>query len=263
VSPAAGPVLELYHAPASMSSQKVCLALAEKELPWIDCFVDLARGEHLDDWYLKLNPNGLVPTLVHDGRAILDSAVINEYLDEVFPDMPLRPADPIERARMRAWRQFAAEVTMPAIRYPSFNAFVIQSFAHQSDLEFAAQVERRPLRRRFYARIRDRKGFDAETIEGALDDLRLTIVRMEEALAAGPWLAGAAYTLADIALAPVLVRMEDIGLAPLWAEHPRVADWYARVEARPAFAETYLPPARDLQPVPQVGQSGSRGTLMR
>jgi glutathione S-transferase len=264
LSAASGPVLELYHAPVSMSSQKVCLALAEKRLPWVDCFVDLARGEHLDEWYLRINPNGLVPTLVHDGRAIIDSAVINEYLDEVFPDPPLRPADPVARARMRAWRQFANEVALPAIRYPSFNAFVLARLAHQSDTEFAAQIERRPLRRRFYERLRNRKGFDAETIEEALEDLRLTIARMEEALAAGPWLAGNAYTLADIALAPVLVRMNDIGLASLWAECPRVAEWYARIEARPAFAEAYLPPARDLQrPAPQVGQSGSRGTLMR
>jgi Glutathione S-transferase, N-terminal domain len=52
---------------------------------------------------LQLNPNGVVPTLVHDGRVIIESTLIIEYLDESFPDPPLMPSDPFQRAQVRLW----------------------------------------------------------------------------------------------------------------------------------------------------------------
>ncbi len=76
--------LELYNAPHSTCSQKVRLTLAEKTLDFVEHHVSLWDNEHLTDWYLKLNPNGVVPTLVHGGQPVIDSSVINEYLDEVF-----------------------------------------------------------------------------------------------------------------------------------------------------------------------------------
>jgi glutathione S-transferase len=85
-------MMELYNAPVSTCSQKVRMALFEKELPWTDKTIQFARRDHLSDWYLALNPNGVVPTLVHDGHIIIDSSVINEYLEDVFPERPLRPA---------------------------------------------------------------------------------------------------------------------------------------------------------------------------
>jgi glutathione S-transferase len=77
---------------------KVRLCLAEKGLSWENRFVDLIKLEHMTPQYLELNPNGLVPTLVHDGVPIYESTLINEYLDEVFQDVRLMPADPVERA---------------------------------------------------------------------------------------------------------------------------------------------------------------------
>ena len=127
--------LRLYNAPASTCSQKVRMVLAEKALPWHDRRVDLGRNEHLEDWYLGLNPNGVVPTLVHDGRAIVDSTVINEYLDEVFPEVPVVPREAWARAHMRAWQHYIDEVPTPAIRVPSFNAFILRGWAGLSDEE--------------------------------------------------------------------------------------------------------------------------------
>jgi glutathione S-transferase len=64
--------------------------LWEKGLEFVDRPVDSTKREHLSDWYLKLNPNGVVPTLIHDGAVIVDSSVIMEYLDEVFPEHSFR-----------------------------------------------------------------------------------------------------------------------------------------------------------------------------
>ena len=79
-------MLELYHANHSTCSQKVRLCIAEKGLDFEGHLLDLGAKEQLDPEYLKLNPNGVVPTLVHDEVVITDSSVICEYLDEVFPN---------------------------------------------------------------------------------------------------------------------------------------------------------------------------------
>jgi hypothetical protein len=94
--------------------QAVRHCLREKGLPYKSHFVELWRYENLSPAYLKLNPNGVVPTLVHDGVPVINSLCINEYIDDVFPDPPLRPADPHERARARYWAWTADDVHLSA-----------------------------------------------------------------------------------------------------------------------------------------------------
>jgi glutathione S-transferase len=84
-------MLEPYHNIISTCSQKVRLCFAEKGLTYVDRRVEFRDGGHLSPEYLKLNPNGVVPTLVHDGNPVIDSSVIMEYLDEAFPETSLTP----------------------------------------------------------------------------------------------------------------------------------------------------------------------------
>ena len=107
-------MLELYNFAPSTCSLKVRICLAEKGLEWVDHRMDSRDGEHLRPAYLKLNPNGVVPTLIHDGDVIIDSSVIMEYLDEVFPGGRLTPEDPVRRAHMRKWLRYFEEVPTPA-----------------------------------------------------------------------------------------------------------------------------------------------------
>ncbi|MFL6802932.1 MAG: glutathione S-transferase family protein, partial [Xanthobacteraceae bacterium] len=109
-------MLELYHSGLTTCSKQVRHCLREKGLPYRSRYVELWRYENLSPAYLKLNPNGVVPTLVHDGVPILNSFCINEYIEDVFPDPPLRPADPNERARMRYWAWTADEVHLQLAR---------------------------------------------------------------------------------------------------------------------------------------------------
>jgi glutathione S-transferase len=71
---------------------------------------------------------------------------------------------------------------------------------------------------------------------------------MEASLGRGPWLNGDEYSLADVSLTPTIVRMEDLGRVAMWHDLPRVADWYARIQARPNFVVAYMPGSRDLGP---------------
>ena len=233
--------LKLYNFPQSTCSQKVRLVLWEKGLDFIDRPVDSARREHLTDWYLKLNPNGVVPTLLHDDAVIIDSSVIIEYLDEVFPDHSLTPADPVERAHMRKWLRYFEEVPTGAIRVPSFNKYLSRRFDKLTQEQFDSFVDNHPMRKQFFKKMRKEHGFDDRETDAAIDRLQQTLDRIEKGLAesGGPWLMGESFTLADYCIAPTIDRMNDLGLSDLWADHPRVSAWFEKIKSRPAYAKTY------------------------
>ncbi len=189
----------------------------------------------------------LFQTLIDDGDPVTDSSVINEYLEDVYPEVSLRPKDHKGAARMRAWRQYIDEVPTTAIRPPSFNAFIVRLWSHMTDEEFYNYTERLPLRKHFYRKM-GKNGFGKADIDEALDKLAQSLARMEQALANGPWLIGDQYTLADVSITPTLVRMEDIGLSHMWKNSPLVTEWYARIKDRPNFAVAYMPGSRDLVP---------------
>src|ERR1700692_2346777 len=101
-------MLELYNNINSVCAQKVRIALAEKGRVLTEHLLTL-RGDQNEPGYLKLNPNGVVPTLVHDGRAIIESSLILYYIDEAFPDRPLMPKEPQLRHRVRVYNKLIDE----------------------------------------------------------------------------------------------------------------------------------------------------------
>jgi glutathione S-transferase len=113
-------MLELYHNNISVCAQKVRVVLAEKGLPWTNHHLSLARGEQLTPQFKTMNPRGVVPVLVHDGNTIVESSVICAYLDEVFPDPPLMPKNPVERATMRLWCKLPDDILHMACATVSF-----------------------------------------------------------------------------------------------------------------------------------------------
>ena len=96
-------MLYLYHGTTSVCAIKVRLTLSEKGLPWQGEILHLQRGDQLRPEYLKINPNALVPTLIHDGKLIIESTIIIEYLDETFATPALMPVDPYQRSVARLW----------------------------------------------------------------------------------------------------------------------------------------------------------------
>ncbi len=228
----------LHNAPQSTCSQKVRICLWEKGLEFSEKKLDLFKGDQLTEEYKKLNPNGVVPTLVHDDEIIIDSSVIVEYLDERFPEISLSPATPAGRAHMREWMRFFEEVPAPAVRVPSYNRVFLRLFQKMTDEEFIAFGESKPLRKDFFLRM-GRKGYSDEEIQQAEDRLRMTIERMELQLQLdGPWLLGE-YSLADICIIPVVVRLNDIGLSRLWADCEHVGEWFSRFLEREALRKTF------------------------
>lgn len=184
--------------------QRVAIALAEKGVPHERVYVDLAEKPA---WFTAISPLGKVPLLLVDGRtALFESAVICEYLEETMPGPRLHPADPLERARHRAWIEFASAILGD-----------IWGFETASD---------------------------QGTVERKAGDLTAKFQRVEEALHEGPYFAGERFGLVDAAFAPVFRYFDvfdaiaDFGI---FAETPKVRRWRAALTRRDSVERAVTP----------------------
>lgn len=230
-------MLELYHDWDSLCSYKVRVCLAEKDLDYAERLVSLARFENLQPGYLALNPNGVVPTLVHDGKVILESSMINEYLDDVFPDLSLRPADPVERAKMRIWVKYEDDVVHHAVRPATFQLMLKLRVKRLAPGEIEDLMASHPMPERAHAYRSWATGeVDYDAVQGSIDKFNEILARMEKSLTETAWLASDSFSLADAAMMPFVDRVEHLRLAHLWDGWPAVRDWIDRVKARPSYS---------------------------
>lgn len=229
-------MLKLFHADTAVCAAKVRLVLAEKEIPYESQLMVLLRGDQFDPAYLKLNPNGVVPTIIHDDRVVIESTVINEYLDDAFPDKPLRPADAYGRARIHLWTKREDSIH-DAINTMTWSTVFRDDLLKKPVEEQRARVEKLPdPARRTKYRLMLQDGIDAPIVFEALVRFARLFRDMEAALANGPWLMGEKFSLADAGLLSFFYRLELLQMSRLWKDHyPKVTNWFERASARPTF----------------------------
>ena len=231
-------MLELYHSVNSVCAQKVRIALAEKGLPCREHLMTL-QGDQFDPAYLKLNPNAVVPTLLHDGRPVIESSVILYYLEEAFPEKPLMPRDPHDRATVRLFNKLIDEYVHTACMTLSFATAFRVRMLRLSEAEREADLAKSPNRKRSdIKRDVTAKGLDSPYVADAVAQHGALLARMEGALARRPYLAGEAYSLADIGVLPYVLRLDLLKLARMWDKRPGVAAWWERVKARASTQDT-------------------------
>jgi glutathione S-transferase len=232
-------MIQLYHFGFSTCSQKVRLVLAEKGLSFESHEVDLIGGGQHDPSYVKLNPMHVVPTLVHDGLVLVESSLIIAYLDDAFPEPPLRPADARGRYAVARWIKRVDDELHPAAPIVTFalgprNALLqLPQEVREANLAAIPDPVARATRRSVIEH-----GVAAPEFAGALGVFIDTLDEMEVALASQRWLSGARFGLADATLLPYVLRLEHLGMDPLIerSARPRVADWLARVKTLPSYA---------------------------
>lgn len=240
--------LELYHYQNSVCSQKVRLVLAEKGLSFTSHHVDLMTFENLAEAYLAINPAGVVPTLVDEGRVITESSIIIEYLDDAYPDPPLKPDDAVSRAAMRSLIRLEDDTALEAVGVHTMNIFIGPMMASLSKEQLEAMRAKHPDPSRAAAHDLVATGgkLPDEILAKADRDLADTMDRLEAQLGEMAWrkadtvfLVGDCYSLADATWVPFLRRMELLGKAELIApeRRPNVARWYAAARTRPSFDE--------------------------
>jgi glutathione S-transferase len=197
----------LYHLWLSPFCRKVRVVLKEKGLDF-----DL-RTENL--WqrrpeFLALNPACDVPVMVEDeGRVFADSAAICEYIEETAPDPPLIPGDAAARAEVRR-------------------------LAAWFDGKFSREVSENLVGEKIMKRFLRLGQPDSRAIRAGKQNIHIHLDYIAWLTERRTWLAGPAFSLADIAAAAHLSALDYIGDVP-WADHDEAKQWYARVKSRPSF----------------------------
>ena len=227
-------MLELYHNVNSVCAQKVRIALKEKGEEVKEHLLTL-QGDQNDPAYMKLNPNGVVPTLVHNGNVITESSLILYYIDDAFPNPPLMPKAPVARHRVRLYNKLIDEYVHNSCTIITFATAFRQRFLKVPREQWLAEINKAPLKRRAeYKRSVIEHGLDSEFVIDALRQHQKMISWMADDLKRGPYLGGETFTNADCAVIPYVLRLELLKLGAMWQQYPAISDWWARVRERPS-----------------------------
>jgi glutathione S-transferase len=192
----------LYDAVPSSNSDRVKIALHEKGLPYDRVTLDLAKKEQKRPEFLKLNPYGKVPVINDAGKVLFESCIINEYLDEQYPNPPLMPKDFYLRGRGRVLVDYGLNYT-----HEPYWALRGEMLKKESERDLTVMEEKR-------------------------ETLRNLLQYLEDALGEGSYFLGG-ISLTDIDIVPRFLRMESYGALPS-PSLPRLSAWLQRMKTRPS-----------------------------
>lgn len=239
-------MIRFYDNDMSVCAQKVRLVLAAKGLDYERHVLNLRAGDQFDPEYLKLNPKAVVPTIVDHGEPIIESTVIASYLDDAYPEPPLHPDSPLERATMLRWMVLPDGSLHDACGLTSFALAFRHQLGRLPPEALEAHYAKMPdEKRRSHVRVLVERGLDAPGVDAALRSYRRSVRFMASPLERGQWLVGSNWSLADITMLPYVLRLEHLGLGWFWDDKPAISDWLERSKARPEYSviEDHMDPA--------------------
>lgn len=237
-------MLILSHYPFSVSSQKVRMLLAEKNITWHDDIIDLIQGEQLNNNFIKMNPKAEVPVLHHAGNYLYDSCLINEYIEDSFPSPSFMANDPLSNYEIRQWNMWANEnihVASGIISYLVLGRPQLKSMDKESLNSLLSKIPQEKTRE-WRRNVLD-KGFGADGILESLRCFQNLFRKVECSLKdSNAWLVGNRITLADITVFPYVMRAEHTGLDFMmnYTQYPKLRAWYLRMLSRPSVQTSLL-----------------------
>ena len=224
--------IHLWHAGLSTCSQRVRLALAELGLQFESHLVNLHAGENASDWYQAIHPHGLVPALAHDGRLVIESVDIIDYLDQISGNRQLTPAQPADRESMYALMDRAdqAQKHLKVLTF-EFLFSAVPAMDEDAARDFQ-ETHSNDLPKAFHRDFRS--GFDRDRVRQSANASDKNFRFLEQLLSDGrEFLAGPTFSLADISWIPNFHRFDLIGWP--FERYPKLQDWFNRVSARPSY----------------------------
>src|SRR5882672_6660288 len=209
-------MLKLYNFDRSPFGWKVRIVMAEKKVPYTS--VEPPPNKDQDPAFGRLNPFRLTPVLeLENGKTLYESSIINEYLEEAYPEPAMLPRDPYERARIRMLEDTTDQYFGAAVR-----AFTMSQFEYTPPYLIRKKADQ----------------VDHKGLEEARVKVHQNLSRLEQELQGRTWFGGPIFSLADVALAPVLTgRLKMLGVLPD-PKYPGLKAWSERVMARPSYKAT-------------------------
>jgi glutathione S-transferase len=250
--------MQLYHNALSSCSQKVRMVLHEKALTVEDKLIDLQKGEQFDPAYMALNPNAVVPTLIDNGNVMIESTLINEYLQDTYPDISLVPKDTYERHQMRLLVKKIDDSLATACGVITYSIAVRPALLARPREDVDAMIAKMPSakKREMRTAVVD-LGVAAPQFKEAMQTHQSIFDTAETMLTAHKWLVSETFSLADCALMPYVVRIDHLGQQHEIESRPNLKHWYEAIQARPSFndAVTKWAPAAAVTMFKQAGEA--------
>ena len=224
--------ITLYHNGPSTCSQKVRIILDLKKIEYKSKLINLFTGEQHSPEYVKLNPNHLVPTLVVDNDVLLESSLINEYLEDMFPDIPARPSDSVRVHQMRLWVKYV-DIYHPHCGSITYGIGMRNVLNQKSKDDVDKEINAIPdLIKRKNRRDLVDQGIRAPVFIEALRQSKIFLNKLEKELNNSEWLFNDSFGLADASALPYIIRMEQLALNELFDinNRPNINSWYAKIK---------------------------------
>lgn len=231
--------LHLYHAGWSNCSMRVRMTLEEKKLPWISHHLNTRIGEHITPEYFGINPNGLVPTLVHDGDVWIESCDIIRYLDDTYPEPQLMPTDAKQLSDLLEWLSLASVIHVTAVKTYIYSSRPIEKRRKEpAELERYRKLQKNGELLEFHTRSSSSDGISEADRRNAERMLHDVFLKLDVRLGEHSWLVGDDFTLADITWVPLHYTLGRAGFS--FSPYPNVLTWARSIANRPCFQKAVV-----------------------
>ncbi len=235
----------LYHWEPNANSGKPMLALEEKGVAYDSVYIDMLEFDQHQPDYLAINPMGTIPAMVHEGHLLNESTAIMEYVDARFDGPSLRPQDPATRWKMRWWMKYCDQYYGPSASMVAWDIFTGPAVRRKDLEELKARIDAIPLKERRIAWTKAIYGqFSEEELAESRRRVMIASALFEANLAKNEWIAGDAFSLADINafnLVYILPHMADTMRLPSVSTErtPCTMKWLQRMYQRPSIRRTW------------------------
>ena len=246
-------MLELYHFHGATCGLKARLALAEKGVDYVDR--GITREELRTPQYRMINPNAVVPTLIHNGNTIFESSCIINYVDDAFKGPALKPPNALGVAYVWFWLKRADEC-LKMIGTLTYTVSMRPKLITMGPDEIEQHIKGIPdIANRARRRRIIEQGFESVDFEQSVEGLLKMLSDVERSLMDNEWLSGEEYTLSDTAMTPLIERIHELEFEGMLKKYPSVKDWYERIQARASYEDCL-----GLTPNPERPQHSENGT---
>ncbi len=225
--------LHLWHGELSSCSQRVRITLTEKKLDWHSHLISIPKNEHATPEYQAIHPHGLVPALVDNGTLLIESCDIIDYLDEKYPEQPLRPCNSSDQIAMNDWL-IAADKAQTDLKLLSHEfLFRPRKKMSSDELDTFSKSHNNQTLVAFIKEWQIRDVFPKKKLDHSVDRTHADFTKLDNVLRNQKWLVGEKMSLADIAWMPNIHRMSLMDW-PL-DRYPNLSRWFDQVQLRSSY----------------------------